>query len=162
MKFLISVWGLSRLSVDSLNLLVWVEDPALPSFWPATIRTVWLMDGSAGGGGLPGTRAGPKHRLSRPDSSAGPWGTVHWSRILPCDCLLYLHFRHTATASTGFSFAFFCWNTHETRTMKEEGWSQNWWGLSDGALMKVVNGMCLWLVSAPTSMWALKIDSIVK
>ena len=97
MKFLIFVWGLSRLSVDSLNLLVWVEDPALPSFWPATIRTVWLMDGSAGGGGLPGTRAGPKHRLSRPDSSAGPWGTVHWSRILPCDCLQPLFICTSAT-----------------------------------------------------------------
>lgn len=42
-EFLGFVWGLFSLSADSVNILVRVEDPALPSFYPARIRTVWLI-----------------------------------------------------------------------------------------------------------------------
>lgn len=87
----------SCLFLDSANILVCVEDPALPSFCPSSIRPLSLslqMMSLLQGSSMFLIGAELNFSPFGPDSNVGPSGTVHWYWILSRNYLYSaLHWR---------------------------------------------------------------------
>lgn len=155
------MWGLSSLSAGSVNILVWVEDPAILSFCPARSRIVWLIlqlvvlveEVPCLWLGLSLTTAssgltpvwGPQGWYTDPGFCSVitfnlSLSTLYWGPIR-----LWERGKHTTTVWIAFSFAFFCWNTHKkmgrwkkmSHRMEPTLMGVQWWCSDEGDQWRV-------------------------